>query len=204
VRAVGYKGVPGRTGDEYWWHREKALHRWRLVEAIERGMPVPKLPDTTDLTPYLGALEVTFLSRMNVPDFAKRNGYGTSARPYFCDRPDLDETVAAYGVYWYNWQAVVRPDEGFFLDPTGPVAPVRAPDGRYVYRLFFYAQGDEYGPGHHPSHSFNLRAEPHDICFYVAGGAFGVGHRSNVVKVPKAAIAAALRDLPPVPPLPAK
>ena len=66
------------------------------------------------------------------------------------------------------------------------------------YYFYFSAARDESGLSDPPLKGFDLLRMPEDVCFYLSGGnSLGFGYRSNKVRIPKEAIAAALQNLPP-------
>ena len=120
--------------------------------------------------------------------------YTMSFDRYFCDRPDAPIRWGLPGVYW----------DGLYLSAPLNYSIDRGPDGKFTYYAFMHIFNEFPGPQRIRRDSvmvaeeqFDLRDLPADICFRVRGGSMGLGYRSNVVVIPKAAIIDALEQMPP-------
>ncbi len=106
-----------------------------------------------------------------------------------CDHPDTADTYLSE-LYWGGHIA------GFYYDEAARNArALGKPD--FTYYFYFRASPREVAPAYPPTHFIDHNKKPEDICFQVDASGYGVSEVSNIVKIPKAAIAAALRDLPP-------
>lgn len=137
-------------------------------------------------------LKVTFTSRMDLLAYVRDNGYPLGASSYFCGAgwPNKLEPWRTSSVYWNGRnvssidRAALREGQG---DETTPI----------TYAVFLRA-AQEADPTSIPVKvAFDLRQMPRDLCFQLSGGNGGFGYRSNEVVVPAAAVAAAMKTLPP-------
>lgn len=116
----------------------------------------------------------------------RSSSYVLGARAYFCDRPTDNAILSGVRIYF----------------PGQPVSgDVRLPNpglsGAFTYATYVGVARQAVTPSIPPEVSYDLRIRPEDICFYVAGGnATPFGFKSNIVRVPKDAIFAAL-SVPP-------
>lgn len=128
-------------------------------------------------------LKVEFSSHANL--FKLANDYPVGNYSFFCDRPRDPTRVSFPGVYFQGIH-IWWPDDRRSEDELAP--------GPVTYYVFLDVAKPERPNDIPPQKAFDLRQRPENVCFYLSGGNIsGRGYRSNLVMVPKEAIAAALR-----------
>lgn len=134
--------------------------------------------------PQKPVLKLEFTSKENLHEFARKDGYSVAIWPYFCNRSG--ELMPRHGrVYWNG------------LDVGAPLnyEMWKDGDGLFVYYTFLDVAFVAKQPSSYES--FDLRADPEDICFRVGGGFAGRGFKSNVVMIPRTDIIESLKKMPP-------
>jgi hypothetical protein len=138
--------------------------------------------------PPLPTLRIEFTSATNLARFAIENAWNVGSWAFFCGRREAFSDLS----YPYVFRRGARLDR---LEPD-PIGTVSGP--RTTYYFFQDVAREKQVPADPPIEAYDLRRAPEDVCFYLAGGdGAGRGYRSNVVRVPKEAIAAALGKRPP-------
>ncbi len=150
--------------------------------------------DEWELMPQWLLLKIEFQSKVDLHRYARENHYNLGVSFYLCDQRDDDATlIGSPTVFW----------RGFDLGKLFFVTIRRGNDAEpFTYYTFLHAVWGTrprmlVPGGPEVSVPYDLRITPEDICLEVRGGAFGSGYRSNVVIVPRKAIAIALKTLPP-------
>ncbi len=138
-------------------------------------------------------LRIEFQSKENLQEYVRGHHYHLGARAYFCERRDgFHDLWGSWDVFWRGFNL-----SKLFLD-TIPRVSETHPMTYYVFvdaRLDRPKSVDAYGrPFPTP---YDLRKTAEDVCLQVKGGVFGFGYKSNVVKIPRQAIAEAFKTLPP-------
>jgi hypothetical protein len=129
-------------------------------------------------------LKVEFTSAEDLSRVLREDYYILGTRAYFCNRPNDNAILSFVGIYFRD-------------QPVSGDVPIVNPtsNGPFTYSTYMGVARQAVYPSNPPQVSFDLRKDPEDICFYVAGGNTSpFGFRSNVVRVPKEAIAAALQE----------
>ncbi len=131
-------------------------------------------------------LKIEFSSKENLHEFIKDKNYTLSMVPYFCRQPDSIVDLGWPYVYWRGLNISAFPLKYDIQQKNS---------GSLTYYAFLNVM-------HIPSEissyeSFDLRANPKDICFQLKGGSMGIGFESNTVVIPKIEIFKALNNLPP-------
>ncbi len=154
-----------------------------LQQQSELHPPTLQYPKPTHL------LKVTFATMNNLAQYARANEFTVGNQTYFCDEQRDDDNLANPYVY----------ADGVNLDEYA-VGSRPPPEGRgpWTYYIFIYVQRERPREsafaGKPPLEAYDLRQAPKDVCFQLRGGdMLGFSHRSNVVKIPREAIAAALK-----------
>jgi hypothetical protein len=117
-------------------------------------------------------------------------GYNLGNTTYFCSRPSDFALMALSYVYWRDVRLGER--------DSGPIQESVEDLGQpIIYDIFLAVARQAVTPSNPPQISFDLRRLPEDVCFYLRGGNGGpFGFKSNVVTIPKGAIAATLQKTP--------
>jgi hypothetical protein len=133
-------------------------------------------------------LKVEFTSRTDFEEIPYRDNLAAEA--FFCHRPDAHVLLGLWDVYSHGHEV----PSGSVAGPLGAAAKVDKP---ITYYVFLRVARDERLPGKPQMESFDLRLDPEDVCFTLAGGRYrAFGYTSNIVVVPKDAISAALHAVP--------
>jgi hypothetical protein len=111
---------------------------------------------------------------------------GVYAKP--CDAPERFPQLANPFVYWRG---------SMLYDLRGNIITPETPDDKYVYYFFIHGIRDERFRDNTVSPTYDIRQARDDICFYLAGLRVPFGKRSNTAVINRAAIDAALREMPP-------
>ena len=167
-----------------------------LLRSAEGGPPVTP----ADMEPYFRRqknnqafknakqkkpmLKIAFTSKENLFEYVKTRKSNLSLRPFHCDRGP--ETIPWGGPVYARG-----------LDLSGPpqfysIALEEAET--LTYYAYLDLSYDYLKRG--VRKQFDWRSTPEDLCFRVGGGWFHNMHESNVVAIPKAVIAEALKALP--------
>jgi hypothetical protein len=128
-------------------------------------------------------LKVEFSSYANLFKFV--NNYPVGNDSFFCDRP-RDPTRISFPSVYFQGIHIWWPDDRRSEEQLAP--------GPVTYYVFLDVAKPERPKDIPPQKAYDLRQRPENVCFYLSGGNIsGRGYRSNLVMVPKEAIAAALR-----------
>jgi len=140
--------------------------------------------------PHQLLLKVEFTSATNLPKFVQERSYNLGNTGFLCSRPDNRAGVSFPYIFWQGIRLGQHEPDPISRYGVAAGAPI-------VYYMFVGVAFPKFVPPK-PEYEYDLRQKPEDVCFYVRGGSgSGGGYRSNTVIVPKAAIEAALRNLPP-------
>ena len=164
-----------------------------LSVAPSRSNDIPGFPHRSSDEP---TLKLTFQSPFDLAAYT-RDSYGTGVSAKFCDEafqfrdyPGSPAPSLAWGrLYAENGQTVEPATDG-------PDLPEGIDRTLYHAFLFVSRQPPPQPPSHwsHPDHSWDLRADPHDVCVRI--GTLKVwpllGSRSEFMRIPTAVIRAAL------------
>lgn len=194
------------------WMSVEAVDRFDVFEATSKSAALEPVPDTVRLGEMTMSaqewrewrmrhrndshrleLKITFSTDENLPELSQTGVLlGPSVNAYFCEdkRGNEYDFRGGGGVTW----------RGAGLDSSDvSIRAIEAAAKPRVYSFYVWAAVERPMLVHGvPLKPYDLRTEARDICFYsrVPYG-FAPGIHSNTVRVPAAAIAAALRELPP-------
>ena len=132
--------------------------------------------------------EPLLLAQYSGPTDVSRPSYASTMRvkSYLCSQPNA--RIFPGLPYVFMSGRDVRSGPG----PNIPGA--RPPAGPFVYSIYFRVARQEGDTALPQGQAFDLREEPADICFAIAGGANRAqGYSSNVLRIPRETIATALR-----------
>jgi hypothetical protein len=139
--------------------------------------------------PHELLLKAEFKSEVNLAAFVNEGGYNLGNTSFFCNRPKDNVLLSSSYVYW---RGVRLGDHGDPIQQSGEI------QGQPItYYMFLGIARQAIAPANPPQVSYDLRQKPEDICFYLRGGnGTPFGFTSNIVTIPKQAIAAALEKVP--------
>ena len=132
--------------------------------------------------------ELLLLAQYSGPTDVSRLPYASTMRvkSYLCSQPNA--RVFPGLSYIFVSGRDVRSGPG----PNVPGA--KTPAGPFVYSVYFRIARQEGDAAIPQGQAFDLREEPSDICFAIAGGTDRAqGYSSNVLRIPRETIATALR-----------
>lgn len=141
-------------------------------------------------------IDATLVTNYNFAKYIKSHGYSAGWHGYFCSKPDYEIVLGGATIFddANPPHRVSREYPGFdtsdkelykyTIDINGLRKRTDAPTG---------------SKGQLSIDVFDLRKDAEDICLRFSGGVLFWGFRSNTMVIPKAAIQAAVRDLPPPP-----
>lgn len=113
---------------------------------------------------------------------SREKHYVLGTRAYFCDHPNDNAVLSEVRIYFRDQQVSGNAE---ILNP--------GPSGLFTYSTYIGVARQAVTPSNPPEVSYDLRQHPEDIFFYVSGGNTSpFGFKSNVVTLPKEAIATAL------------
>ncbi len=162
------------------------------------SVALSSLPDISGIpnrSPDRLALKLTFQSSIDLADHTQ-DSYGTSVSATFCDTAlqfrDYVGTPApnlAWGSLYADNEQMVEPkqlQQGF---PEGTDRTL------YYAYLTIARPPPPAGQWSHPDHSWDLRADPHDVCVQISTMKTYVlsGTRSNVIRIPAAVLRTAFK-----------
>ncbi|MEK9969247.1 MAG: hypothetical protein VW600_08930, partial [Ferrovibrio sp.] len=128
-------------------------------------------------------LKVRFTTDENLAALGREVGvWNNYAAFYFCDQIEDERKVGFSGIVW----------QGYAVSPTDAAADALAKASRPIT---YYAYANVQGRGA-ANWQYDMRVDSKDVCMRTQITKWS-GYRSNIVVIPKAAIAAALRNLPP-------
>ncbi len=128
-------------------------------------------------------LKIEFTSTVDLPRFASKNGYNLMAEDFLCGHGNGSAPIGFPGIFLSR----------FPLDERN-LARMPFKQTLASYHIFVDVAGEARPQDIPPREKFDLRQTAADVCFYARGGGeTGFGYRSNMVMVPKAAIAKALQ-----------
>lgn len=133
-------------------------------------------------------LRIEFTSATNLARFAAENSWNVGSSAFFCGRQETYSDLSYPYVFW-------RGTKLHWLEPDQiGTALGSGPGSRVAYYFFLDVARERQVPANPPVEAYDLRRAPEDVCFHIRGGNthVGRGYRSNVVRVPKEAIAVAL------------
>lgn len=135
-------------------------------------------------------LKVEFTSATNLARFAAENAWNVGATVFPCGRRETRSYLSYPYVFWRG----ARLDR-LEPDPIGTASGAGPP---IAYYFFVDPALERRTRSEPPVEAYDLRRAPEDVCFHLRGGNTTAlrGYRSNVVTVPKEAIAAALGGQP--------
>lgn len=138
--------------------------------------------------PHQLLLKVKYQTSENLFENYIAAGYnlGVYAKP--CDAPERFPQLANTFVYW----------RGSMLDDLrSNIITPETPDDKFVYYFFIHGLRTERFRDNTVWPTYDIRQAKDDICFYLAGLKVPFGKRSNTAVINRAAIDAALREMPP-------
>ena len=136
--------------------------------------------------PHRPLLKIEFTSATNLSQFVTEHSYNLGNTAFLCKRPEDRVTLSFSYIFWRGIRLGLR--EADPIRQRGEV--VEAP---ITYYIFIDVADKERPQDIPPQKGFDLREKPEDVCFYLRGGNnWGRGYKSNVLIVPKSAIAASL------------
>lgn len=201
VTAVDYKELTeiGWKHDDPYGNFIRTLYVKRKGEIIRRSDVEPTFLSPLakrlkSIKPHRPMLRVEFKSKENLAKYVYKNDFTLSLQGYFCGHYyQLTDRVAVQlggPVYWgpfnLSWPMnyMIEQEAGEPITYRTYMAVELSPNSRDPDR---------------PHDSFDFRDKPRDVCFFLVGGAAPAptGFKSNKVKIPKAVIEEALKDLPP-------
>ena len=190
-------GRPSGTGSPPAYDPYRVFLDALLLKSAEGGPPVTP----ADMEPYfrqaednlafknakrkIPILKITFTSMDNLFEYVKARKSNLRFRPFHCARgPEL-----------IPWGGSVY-TRGLDLGAIPEFYSVALDEGQTLtYYAYLRLSYDYLESG--VRKQFDWRATPEDLCFRVRGGWIHNLHESNTAVIPKAAIAEALKDLPP-------
>lgn len=135
-------------------------------------------------------LKIEFTSATNLSQFVIEHSYNLGNTAFLCDRPNDRLTLSFSYVFWRGTRLGLQ--EADPIQRLNELSKVQV-----TYYIFIDVADKERPLDKPPQKAFDLRQNPENICVYVRGGnESGRGYKSNVVVVPKDAIAAALTKTP--------
>lgn len=139
-------------------------------------------------------LKLTFQSAFDLAAYT-RDSYGTGVSAKFCDEAVRFRDYPGSPAPSLAWSTLYA-DNGQPIEPAtfAPDLPEGVDRTRFYAFLFVSRPPPPPGPWSHPDHSWDLRANPHDVCVRI--GTLKVwpllGSRSEVMHIPAAVLRAAL------------
>lgn len=170
----------------------------QTVNWVDMSEKIKKSIKLTDKSPAAQFIQVTFSSNHDLLDFARSN--------------DITSYMAFYCRDWAAYEKGEEAQKNSKTGYSGPVVPMmngsmfmydgNIPLDKYelkeektsgIYQLYLDVRRTENKNSASPS-AYDLQKNPDDVCFQMGGGVMwvGGGTPSNIVTIPKEAIAAAL------------
>lgn len=126
-------------------------------------------------------LKIEFTTGADISRLMGEDHYVLASEGHFCNRPRDYVNLMGRTIYFRGQQVSGN------VPITNP-----ATGSKFLYSTYLNLHRDAV-PSIPQQTAFDLRDEPEDVCFYVSGGnGTHFGLKSNVVMIPKNAIAAAL------------
>jgi hypothetical protein len=136
--------------------------------------------------PHRPLLKIEFTSATNLSRFVIEHSFNLGNTAFLCDRPSDVLTLSFSYVFWRGMRLGLQEADPIRRQNELLRVPV-------TYYIFIDVADKERPLDKPPQKAFDLRQNPENVCFYVRGGnELGRGYKSNIVVVPKDAIAAAL------------
>lgn len=167
--------IPKRAGLQALVGRDASAH-----------VPSSALPMGASERPHRLMLRISFLSSVDLRALAQ-NGLVVFLHSYFCSRENEFAVLAAPTVF----------SNGESVSPEHKIeVPRHAKKAQPTYYFFVNVTRRESLRSKPVEMGFDLRTDPHDVCFYLTGsGARGLEYKSDVSTISKTAITNALRDV---------
>lgn len=136
--------------------------------------------------PHRPLLKIEFTSTTNLSKFVIVNSYNLGNTAFLCDRRKDSAGLSFPDIYWHGIRLGEHEFDPIERHSDAAGAPI-------TYYIFIDVAREKVVPSKPPREGFDLRQNPENVCFYLAGGnESGRGYRSNMVTIPKDVIAAAL------------
>ncbi len=156
-----------------------------------RSNDIPGFPHRS---PYRPFLKLNFQSAFDLAGYT-RDSAGTSVHASFCDEALQFRTYPGSPAPNLAW-IFLYADNGSQIETAtfSPDLPGSVDRTRYHAFLSVFEPPPPAGPWSHPDHSWDLRADPHDVCVRIQTLKIWplLRSRSNVMRIPATVLRAAL------------